>query len=663
MRKHSPKKILISVLALGFVVICAAAQTTGAQTAKRAVPKNLDEILKNLAAYNGGLESDAFWDLRNFVLARKDSPEERLACEIKLAAFLGSKATLTAKTAVCRELRVIGGDKSVPALEKMLLQKDTADIARYALEKIPGAAADEALVGALAKTNGGLKKGIITSLGQRKTRSSVVELGKLLRGPDTDLAGAAAIALGQIGGMDAAEALGRSLSALRSPLKETAASALFKCAEEFITLKDAQASFQIYDKILGEKLPSALRLGAMRGKIATAGGQAQKLILETLAGADQTLYAPAIGSIKTFFKETDIGSICAILPKLPAPGQVQLLAVLAEYPGQIVRPVVSDAAKSPNMDVRVAALKALEKTGDASVVLFLAQTAAVSTSAEQTSARTSLWGLKGRDVDDKILSLLIEQKDEGILAELVQCVGERRIFAGKSAALKQADSPSAKIRDQALRALKTVGTPSDIPGLLDLLLKTPAEADQTAIENTIVGLAQKISDPNERAGSVQALLNQERGIRNRAPLFRVLGKIGDGNSLSLLRDALLDKDPVIIDAAVRALASWPTAAARDDVFNIARTSKNEVHKVLALRGFVRMVGLDPYRKPEAVVTDLENALRLVSRPEEKKLILGILPDFACPEALKAAETLMNDKDVKDEAKLALDKIRKALIKE
>jgi len=311
----------------------------------------------------------------------------------------------------------------------------------------------------------------------------------------------------------------------------------------------------------------------------------------------------------------------------------------------------------------MAALKALEKAGDASVVLSLAQTAAVPPRLEQTAARTSLWGLKGKDVDERILSLLAEQMDEGVLAELVQSVGERRIFAGKSLAAQQTESPSSKVRAQALRALRAIGTPSDIPGLLDLLLKTPAEADQIAIENSVVGLAQKISNPNGRAGAVRALLAPESGITNRAPLYRVLGKIGDGSSLLLLREALLDKDPGIIEAAVRALASWPTATARDDVFEIARTSKNEVHKVLALRGFVRMVGLDRYRLPEASVMDLENALQLVSRPEERKLILGVLPDFACPEALKAAAMLLKDNEVKDEAKLALDKIQKKLVKD
>jgi len=166
MKKHAFRRTSVALVALAMTAAFAAAQTTGAPAAKRAVPQNLDEILKNITTYEGGLESEPYWDLRNYVLARKDSPVERKACEEKLAAFLGTKATLIAKTAVCRQLRIIGSPASVPALEKMLLQKETADIARYALEKIPAGEAEDALIGALGKTNAAQKKGIIVSLGQ-----------------------------------------------------------------------------------------------------------------------------------------------------------------------------------------------------------------------------------------------------------------------------------------------------------------------------------------------------------------------------------------------------------------------------------------------------------------------------------------------------------------
>jgi hypothetical protein len=128
----------------------------------------------------------------------------------------------------------------------------------------------------------------------------------------------------------------------------------------------------------------------------------------------------------------------------------------------------------------------------------------------------------------------------------------------------------------------------------------------------------------------------------------------------LMRRALADWDKDVVDAAVRGLADWPTPSARDDALGIAASSANLTHKVLAVRAFVRMVGLEPYRQPEAAAADLEKAMALASRPEEKKLVLGLLPRFPCEKGLRIAESLQNDPAVKDEAKAAADRIRASL---
>ena len=79
------------------------------------------------------------------------------------------------------------------------------------------------------------------------------------------------------------------------------------------------------------------------------------------------------------------------------------------------------------------------------------------------------------------------------------------------------------------------------------------------------------------------------------------------------------------------------------------------HRVLALQAFIRMLELEPYRNPAAAKADLASAFALASRPEEKKLVLGLLPRFACPEARALA-----DSAVKDKAALAVARIKERL---
>jgi hypothetical protein len=127
-----------------------------------------------------------------------------------------------------------------------------------------------------------------------------------------------------------------------------------------------------------------------------------------------------------------------------------------------------------------------------------------------------------------------------------------------------------------------------------------------------------------------------------------------------VRAALADPDRVIVDSAVRALAEWPTIAARDDVLGLAGSALDFNHRVLSLQACVRMIGLEPNRSPEGAAADLLKVLALSPRPEEKKLILGLLGRFPCVTSLKTAKSLLADPAVADEAKLAIDRIRRAL---
>ena len=69
--------------------------------------------------------------------------------------------------AACRQLRLIGTYRSVTVLEKMLFQDETSDMARFALEKIPGTESERALLQNLKNSTNKNKMGIISSLGQR----------------------------------------------------------------------------------------------------------------------------------------------------------------------------------------------------------------------------------------------------------------------------------------------------------------------------------------------------------------------------------------------------------------------------------------------------------------------------------------------------------------
>jgi len=132
-------------------------------------------------------------------------------------------ATLEQKANACDELGRVGTAKAVPVLAALLSDKQLHDYARDGLERIPDAAAGQALVDALSELKGKHRAGVVISLGDRGDASAVAALAGLAKaGTPPHLAAAALTSLAQIGDE---QALGTVLSALDSGDKAQKAAA------------------------------------------------------------------------------------------------------------------------------------------------------------------------------------------------------------------------------------------------------------------------------------------------------------------------------------------------------------------------------------------------------------------------------------------------------
>ena len=136
----------------------------------------------------------------------------------------------------------------------------------------------------------------------------------------------------------------------------------------------------------------------------------------------------------------------------------------------------------------------------------------------------------------------------------------------------------------------------------------------------------------------------------------MLGKIGDSGGLPRLRKALDSKDAEIEAAAIRALSEWPTSEPVSDVMKVAENYKDKVHRILALRGSVQLIGLDNKLRSEEVIKIYKKAMTLASDPSEKKRVLSGLANTKSLEALRMAESLIRDKALSREAEYAAVKI-------
>jgi HEAT repeat protein len=185
-----------------------------------------------LATYDSGSGRAALMPIDDAVVASLGDAAARKELVQRLVVVLQTRTSIVAKEYVCSKLRLIGSADSVPALAALLGDKDLAHAARDALESMPCPGAVQAIREALPKLAGLQKVGAMQSLGTRRDVPSVPALAGLLADQDPQTAVAAAAALGEIGTLEAAEALRKAASAGR-PFQAVSAlaDALLACAE------------------------------------------------------------------------------------------------------------------------------------------------------------------------------------------------------------------------------------------------------------------------------------------------------------------------------------------------------------------------------------------------------------------------------------------------
>lgn len=125
-----------------------------------------------------GADRSFAWSVREQVIATPAEGHARI--EEKLLKALATAGRTDAGLAfLCQMLAMVGSVKSVPALAPLLRDAQTADSARYALERIAGPEADAAFRDALPSLTGNLKAGLIGSIGVRGDTAAKAALAAL----------------------------------------------------------------------------------------------------------------------------------------------------------------------------------------------------------------------------------------------------------------------------------------------------------------------------------------------------------------------------------------------------------------------------------------------------------------------------------------------------
>lgn len=619
--------------------------------------EQLDKAFKDMLTFKVGGDAGCVSTIQSAVVQAAKDPAARADLEKRLIAVLKADATVEAKDQVCRQLFFLGSEASVPALAGLLSDQGLSHMARYALEKIPGEAATAALRDALsAAKDDKLRVGLVHTLGRRGDAKSVPAFCDLAKSSQPELAGAALAALASVGGEQAEQAILAAYASADAKIKTAAADACLTVAQRRLAAGKTDQARSVYESLYAASSPPPVRIAALQGMLAVSGEGGAAILVKALTDPDPKMQAGGLAALRSS-PSIPSAALAGELSKLPAAVQPQVVLALSERGQADALPIVLDALKSGDEAVRLAAVEALGSVGDARCVQTLADIAASKDKAADT-ARSSLIRMSAKGCTEAMVSLL-KQAKPAVQAELIATLSARNASEATPVLIETAASPEEPVRRASFAALKRLAGPEHADALVAFLLKGLGDAEAGEAEAAALAAIRRTADETAQCKPLVAAWPKATTPAAKRSLLRLMTKTGGKGALAIVKTACDDADKDVKDAAVRTLIDWPDAEPIQDVLTLAQCAPDETHKVLALRGFVRMIGISD-GDDKQMLDMYAKAMALAARADEKKLVLAALADMPTDGAKAMARECEKDPALATAAKVAVEKIEKAM---
>jgi HEAT repeat protein len=281
---------------------------------------------------------------------------------------------------------------------------------------------------------------------------------------------------------------------------------------------------------------------------------------------------------------------------------------------------------------------------------------------ELAALRKSLAGLRGLDLDERLITILAKSAAASVRKEVIIALAARGARQSVPALLKAAEDDTGELRVEALKALGTLADGALAPALVRMASDERYGGERPYIERALVGMGRRDTTPDRIIDVILAALPDSQPA-TRESLLRVLGRFGGQKSFQVVRAYLEDADPEIRNAAVRVLSDWPDRSPLEDLLAAAGASEEMVTKALALQGVANLVEKAGDMPVDDRAGVIQQALGIADLAESKKLLLSAAARLPSLTALHIATSCLDQTEIVDEAGMAAADIARAVGKD
>lgn len=592
------------------------------------------------------------------VVGAADNSVSSTEQESKLLAVLRSDAPAAEKAMTCKKLAIYGSDQSVPELAKLLSDPHLSSWARIPLEVIPGPVAEAALRDAADSLEGQLLIGAINSIGVRQDAKAVTALTAHLKDSDSQVASAAAVALGKIGDDDATSALRAALPNVAGEVRSSVAEGLVLCAERRYLRNDNDSAIEIYDEIRSSNVPIQRIVEATRGAILARGDNGIKLLLETSRSPEEKLRQLALATAREFPGNQVDKALAEEIASAKPQRAALIIQVMADRPDTVVLAAILQAARQGDDAVRLSAIDALRRVGDASCVSTLLQIVSEEFADLGQAAKQTLAELPGSGVDSRIVAKLPKAQgaDHAVLLDLV---AQRRIDAVPEV-VKALQNSDHVIRQSALVALGQTIPLEKLSLLVSAVTKPEHSQDIEIAKQALRAASVRMAD-REACAKQLAISLAGAPASTKTTILEILGEVGGDNALQTIHQSAMSNDDQQQDDGSRILGKWNSVDAAPSLLEVATTGPSGKYRIRALRGYIGLARKFPMPDQQRAVM-CQKAMDIASRIDEQRLVLEVLKIHPSKEGLAIAIAAKQTPQLKSDAAKATAQIAQKLRK-